>query len=56
MGTGKVRHLDEYIRIHQNNFFKDEIKHDAVYIELDIMYPIHGLVYVLTWIPPKKEK
>jgi hypothetical protein len=52
LGDAHVRHMNEYIRISQLKFFRTgRTEEGCFYIELHIQHPIHGLKYVLTWIP-----
>lgn len=53
LGDAQVRHTKEYIRIEQEHFFRKGVDEDeCLYIELHIHHPIHGLKYVLLWVPP----
>jgi hypothetical protein len=53
LGNGRVRHMAEYAKIEtQREFVSDRDQEDRIYGKLEIQYPIHGLRYVLTWLPP----
>lgn len=52
LGEGQVIHRLEMARIEQSNYFSDGRDGQQLFIELKIKHPIHGLIYVLTWMPP----
>jgi len=63
LGKGRVIHIKEYSRIGIEDLFSNTIEKEHNVISLKINNPIHGLVYVLKWIPrmsdgkiPKREE
>lgn len=54
LGEGKVLHKNEVARIGEEKFFQDFMEGNKLVLELKIKHPIHGLIYALVWIPPKK--
>ncbi|MFZ2384978.1 MAG: hypothetical protein WBE75_02070 [Candidatus Omnitrophota bacterium] len=51
LGEGRVQHVEEIHRIRE--FWRVGRENDGrMYIEMSIKHPIHGLIYVLKWIPP----
>jgi hypothetical protein len=54
LGRGGIRHMGEYIRVSNQNFFTTGVDNDnRLYGELDVLYPIQGLRYVIRWRPQK---
>lgn len=54
LGLGRVRHLAEYARIiNETSFTNDKDSNGNLYGELLLKYPIHGLRYVVTWVPER---
>ena len=54
LGQGRVRHVNEYIRLQQKKFWREGKQSDSkIFIELSVLYPLQGLIYALKWIPPK---
>ncbi len=55
LGDGQVTHHEEYNRVRENKFWKDGMDAKGLlFMELEVQYPIHGLTYALTWVPPLK--
>jgi hypothetical protein len=56
MGLGRVRHMEEYVRVHtEDSFTSGRAVDDIVCAELNIMYPIQGLRYAIVWTPADAE-
>ena len=54
LGLGRVRHLAEYARIFNEAAFTNDKDDDGkLYGQLLLKYPIHGLRYVVTWVPER---
>ena len=54
LGRGRVRHLAEYSRVvEEKAFTTDTDENGSLYGEILLNYPIHGLRYVVTWVPEK---
>jgi hypothetical protein len=53
IGEANYRHNSEYYRVGLEDYFKSSVKEDGVtFAELVVPYPIHGLTYVIRWVPP----
>lgn len=55
IGRSNNRDNEEYLRIKQNKFFKQELFGEAWRIYLDVINPRMGCCYCIFWQPPKEE-
>jgi hypothetical protein len=56
IGKGGVRHMDEYIRVAKESYFRTGTdKDNQVYGEVEVPYPIYGLRYLIIWKPNREN-